>query len=1003
MTSAACAAKVLQAISNQKPDSWFIENAEILNKLVRRGLVSEDPMLQDALYTVLERLLKLFPLPKEDEDMQGGMAEFFQWVHVEMAECIKNNANVRGGLLILKAAVQVVPERVQPYSAHLMRLLATKSKDLQSASPQTAEAQVRTVMLILEVSKLGVAYLGEQKRTLLSAMVTLIEKSRNLALCRYILDIGREWALQSREAQPTMKEKATLLHKMGTLDRGDTLTQAYLELIYDIYTEPSLRRSELTARLEPAFLLGCRAIDTATREKFIDLLDANIPRSLYTRLVYIFGVQSWESLSDRNWIYIALHLLLGCVEGDAPLVPDRKTAMDTQPTTTPFALGRVASIIRPLQRLLFLDPQKAHDAWVSVFPTAWACLSRREQVDLTHHIISLLSKEHLLGQSDVRPNVIETILAGVAACSPTILLSPHLVKYLAKNFGVWHVSLQILESSLDSVREDETMVRDTVYDALAEVYAELAEEDLFYGLWRRRSLFPETNLAVAYEQCGFWEQASTVYEAAQAKSRSGLLPFNESEYCLWEDHWQLAAEKLQQWDTLHELGKSENNYELMLECAWRTKDWWENKDTIQTYLNALPIAGTPRRRVFEAFMALIKAPSAVEKNVEFTRILEDAMQLTLRKWIGLPTRLSPAHIPLLHHFQQFVELQEAVQIFGSLANTNAANLEKKSSDLKLVLQAWRERLPNRDDDITLWSDLVAWRQNVFGAINKTYIPLINQNNTPGAPQGTTNTYGFRGYHETAWIINRFAQTARKHGLLDVCVGSLNKIYTLPNIEISEAFLKLREQARCHFQKPGELAQGLEVINNTNLMYFSTPQKAEFYTLKAKFYEKLDQPQQADAAYGQAVQLDWNQAKAWAAWGKYNDRIFKSNGDLGTAAQAVNCYLQAAGMFKNQKSRPLLARVLWLLSIDDAQLMISRAFDTYKGDAAWWYWIPFIPQLCLSLSHREVKQARYVLLNLAKLYPQVRSCMPIELSQSHQLDFYRLSSSTYAQLEKTWLT
>jgi hypothetical protein len=61
----------------------------------------------------------------------------------------------------------------------------------------------------------------------------------------------------------------------------------------------------------------------------------------------------------------------------------------------------------------------------------------------------------------------------------------------------------------------------------------------------------------------------------------------------------------------------------------------------------------------------------------------------------------------------------------------------------------------------------------------------------------------------------------------------------------------------------------------------------------------------------------------------------------------------------------------LLSVDDVNLSISRAFDTYKGEAAFWYWITLIPQLCLSLGYREFKQARYILLNLAKLYPQVR--------------------------------
>lgn len=113
----------------------------------------------------------------------------------------------------------------------------------------------------------------------------------------------------------------------------------------------------------------------------------------------------------------------------------------------------------------------------------------------------------------------------------------------------------------------------------------------------------------------------------------------------------------------------------------------------------------------------------------------------------------------------------------------------------------------------------------------------------------------------------------------------------------------------------------------------------------------------------------NQPKVWAEWGRYHDRLYKDNGDLNSASSAVSCYLTAAGLYKNGKSRPLLARVLWFLSQDDSHFAISRAFDTYKGEGAFWFWITLIPQLCTSISLREVKQARYILLNLAKHYPQ----------------------------------
>ncbi|KAK7680681.1 hypothetical protein QCA50_016249 [Cerrena zonata] len=130
-------------------------------------------------------------------------------------------------------------------------------------------------------------------------------------------------------------------------------------------------------------------------------------------------------------------------------------------------------------------------------------------------------------------------------------------------------------------------------------------------------------------------------------------------------------------------------------------------------------------------------------------------------------------------------------------------------------------------------------------------------------------------------------------------------------ESMEAFLKLKEQVKCHYQNPNELHTGLDVISNTNLVYFATQQKAEFFTLK-----------------------DLNLPKAWAEWGMFNDRRFKENpNDMVYANNAISCYLQAAGLYKNGKTRKLLARILWLISLDDASGTLAQAFDNFRGEGA----------------------------------------------------------------------
>lgn len=46
-----------------------------------------------------------------------------------------------------------------------------------------------------------------------------------------------------------------------------------------------------------------------------------------------------------------------------------------------------------------------------------------------------------------------------------------------------------------------------MYDSLSDMYELLQEEDMWSGLWLKYAKYKETNVAIAYEQHGFFEQA----------------------------------------------------------------------------------------------------------------------------------------------------------------------------------------------------------------------------------------------------------------------------------------------------------------------------------------------------------------------------------------------------------------------------------------------------------------------------------------------------------------
>ncbi|WDK12319.1 FAT domain-containing protein [Colletotrichum graminicola] len=1039
--------QVVRIILNFKSDEWIAKNMPSVQKVLDKCLKSENPELQDCLHladkkyddgrelkAIIQRVLDAIPedIPMEDADAEGetesqnseivnslssiageamAAGHYGSGVNILWSLGNRKPSVIDQHIPVLMKALQskLAREHVQHYTAIANQAgMAPRTQDPNTPSGEMSayDLEVSTALMLkaIQVVALRMEVLGDNRRPFLSVLATLVEKSMHIPLCEEILNMVEGWVFRSEGTWPTLKEKTAVLHKMLSFEhrQDSTMLTKFLELVIRIYEDPKITRTELTVRMEHAFLIGTRAQDVDMRNRFMAIFDKSLSKTASARLAYVLTSQNWDTLADSYWLAQASQLLLGAVELNNPIqlhYEDFKTLPITQlfsihakDNREPANMAddkfdalmsahrrfmselgevKVRDLIEPLVQLQHVDATLAHQLWVALFPIYWSATMKEERHDLERGMVALLTKDYHSRQIDKRPNVVQSLLEGAAKAWPECKIPPHVLKYEAKTYDAWYTALVQLENAAIKPEIESAIVRESNLDALVELYASLQEDDLFYGTWRRRCQFVETNAALSYEQNGMWDKAQKMYEAAQIKARTGVIPFSQAEYVLWEDHWVLCAQKLQQWEILQDFAKHENFQDLLLECAWRnnTEMWQtqEHREALDNLIKGVMDAPTPRRAFFQAFMSLLKFYNKQETPQEFAKACDEAIQLSIRKWHQLPKRLTKAHIPLLQNFQQLVELHDASVICNSLASTNQANLDVKSGELKLLLGAWRDRLPNVWDDITAWQDLVTWRQHIFGLINQTYLQLLPQG---GGQNASGASFAYRGYHETAWIINRFAHVARKHSLPEVCITQLSRIYTLPNIEIQEAFLKLREQAKCHYENPEELTSGLDVINNTNLNYFNPPQKAEFYTLKGMFLEKLKQKEEADSAYGTALYFDITAAKAWAEWGYFNERKYKEDpSDINSARQALTSYLQAAGSYKNAKSRKLIARILWLLSLDDANGSIAAGFDDFKGETPVWYWITYIPQLITGLGHKEAPRVHQILIKIARSYPQ----------------------------------
>ncbi|KAI8907173.1 hypothetical protein EDD86DRAFT_232632 [Gorgonomyces haynaldii] len=946
LNMALIAAETLQACLESMPAEAVMESLQHINKVVAHWINCENPPLMQLVSNIVKLTFKAIDTLGDSQDKQS----FVRTVDGVIISGLRGLSNISGVKSLLLASYtnrQDTTLSSQMLRAHVPDIIKVLQALINDTTQQPVtgmtEPNADVIKALLLLLNSQCAHLGEGRKVFVQSLTTIIDQPEYGELHVAILDMLRVWIFEETSF-PTIKEKATIAVKMLAFENyNQDLFTSFLELVADIYTRDAFARSELTVRLEPAFLLGTMS-QTPVRTRFMSLLDKSIPSNADTRLKYVLGVQSWEGLSKHFWIQQATDILMGSMVPDVSLLLCATGAKMTTPGKAKLTkslmlrkffktLGSMQSgeLWNALRGFMHKDQKLVYDLWTHLFPMFWSTLAGQDRHDVAKHMIALLSQGYHMEQAEARPNVIQALLEGVCNCAPIVPLPPPLVKYLGQHYNAWHIALELLHKSnmdikgiLGSSSKEEEKIRETILDATAALYNDLSEEDYFAGIWRRKCLFSETNCAISFEQLGMWTVAQKHYENAQAKARTGALPFQESEYTLWEKHWVKSTKQLQQWDILTDLAKHENDAELLLEASWRLSDWNAEKDILKETLQVLPEPPTARKRLFEAYLLLLKATDSNE-FAELHKIQEDGMQLCLKQWHQLPQIVTCSHIPVLHSFQQFVELQEARNIQLNLFETNVQNIEAKSQEMKGTLQTWRERLPNLWDDISVWSDLIAWRQHIFSSVNRTYLPLIPQiPNTTGNP---SSSYAYRGYHETAWIINRFAHVARKHQLPE------------------------------------------DIINNTNLHYFTAPQKAEFFTLKAQFFSYLNLFQEAGESYASAVHIDVKSSKAWAAWGEYNDRLFAANGELSKAGDAINCYLNAIGLVGCKQPRRYIARILWLLSLDDEQGSLLNVFNSYKGEIQLWYWITFIPQLLTGLNGKEAPAAHSILLRIAKTHPQ----------------------------------
>lgn len=413
---------------------------------------------------------------------------------------------------------------------------------------------------------------------------------------------------------------------------------------------------------------------------------------------------------------------------------------------------------------------------------------------------------------------------------------------------------------------------------------------------------------------------------------------------------------------------------LQLECAWKSQEWSKVRSLCSSSaLFAAVESGDPKIKMCETILAVANGRLADVENLH-----AQTAQLCLYRWQLLPklSSTSRAHSSLFHFFHRLVEIRESGQI---MVETNNHASARTIPDLKNLLSAWRHRLPNDWENMSMWEEIFAWRSHMFSAITSNF------------SWSEANTLAT--LHDRPWSSVRMAKTARKQGLRETGLLLLSQQSTDERaINIPDAFLKLRERVLTYYNPESKIERhgGLNLLNLSNLSFFDAPQKSELFRLKAMFLQSLQGRAKANQAYCHSVQICPSNARAWLSWGELcaslANSIEKQQAEQTAAmstekakdsakkvrqylSQAMGCFLESMNIDGHEWSRIHIPKCLWMLTKDGSSGSLAQTFEKRATHIPAWVWLPWIPQLLTSLYRREGRAVKAVFSRLVMAYPQ----------------------------------
>lgn len=448
-----------------------------------------------------------------------------------------------------------------------------------------------------------------------------------------------------------------------------------------------------------------------------------------------------------------------------------------------------------------------------------------------------------------------------------------------------------------------------------------------------------------------------------------IQPFSKSlEKTFASDVIKECYKNLNQWDNLAKFNANTHDMETRLDGLFSCREDKERIKNIVGELDSLDYKWLPYY-YGRSLLNFMDQTGYVERTKESSKEINVSMTYALLEWLCLPRNAKHKQNEILVRTQCLLELEEGFKIKEESITVGGSDSKDKDAHydaLTRVVQSifneintWRERLPHKFENMTIWRTILEQRNIIFVHLKKRMHELLDnllrQHNISESAESQLVPYT-----DIEWNRLRLIKQQRIFGIFNI------KEYATEDrlLYFDELFLKIKErfyfEADCR-QNYGEAARLLlDAIKTTDDPLYRT----EYQRLKARLLLEEKQFKEASNVYAEAVKSSEEQLGVlWRDWFNLSFKAYMSN-----CSSKVDWLKSAIATLPNalkhspQKTRLQLAQFFRMLYDNPDLTEVNAMLESVIEELPIWTLLLWVPQI-FSISNSTKSPAPHALTRL----------------------------------------